>query len=95
MVVVLLGIVWWKMSPKATDFEGASLSIAKREGTSIPSMILLRYELPDQVLDSAFVEVVGNIGMVHRVRLTAQTGYVPATFMSSGIKSAFFRNGEP
>lgn len=95
MVVILLGKVRWKMSPKATDFEGASLSIAKREGTSIPSTILLRYELPDQVLDSAFVEVVGNIGMVHRVRLTAPMGYVPATFMSSGIKRAFFRNGEP
>ncbi|MCP1380996.1 hypothetical protein [Runella salmonicolor] len=95
VVVMLLGIVWWKMSPKATDFEGASLYIAKREGTSIPSTILLRYELPDQVLDSAFVEVVGNIGMVHRVRLTAQKGYVPATFMSSGIKSAFLEiNGK-
>lgn len=95
VVVVLLGITWWKMSPKAVDFEGASLSIAKREGASIPSTILFRYELPNQVFDSAFVEVVGNIGTVHRVRLTSQTGYVPATFMSSGIKSAFLEiNGK-
>lgn len=95
VLVILLGIAWWKMLPKTADFKGAHLSIAKREGTSIPSTILFRYEVPDQVLDSAFVEVVGNIGMVHRVRLTAQKGYVPATFMSSGIKSAFLEiNGK-
>ena len=94
-VGVLIGIVWWKVVPKTVDFDAANLFIAKREGTGIPSTVLFKYVLPNGVPDSAFVEILGNIGTTHRVRITSQTGYVPATFMSSGIKSAFLEiNGQ-
>lgn len=97
LLVCLVGTTRWLLNTSTkNNYQSASFSVAKREGKAIPATLLFKYNLGNLRFDSAFIEIPGSIGTQTRFPVTQQTtGFVSATFMSSGIKNAYLEiNGK-
>ena len=82
-------IAWFSMTPrKSDDYAKASLTIKKREGATVPTTLLFRYDVSNLSFDSAFLCVQGCVGCPQRIPIQQATGMHSVTFMVTGIKRA-------